>query len=228
MRRPVNESDYMGYGVYSFGAVEPTFDDFLKNPDAFILDAFGIQVLNLAGKGFAMSTLDSMTLKIDGVGSGAATAATIKGRASFIAFSVGDAWASEYRSLQYAVMVDKTTVESGNPSIILSKEPDVIAMVASIGQPFVVVDAPDALLAAAQKLVGAPQQPSIPEPQLPSIPPPPGQPDPSPNGGGQQPPPVEVQKAGLLPDGWLMPALIGAGVLTTVLVLAAKSKTRGR
>jgi hypothetical protein len=217
--------DFEGYGVYEFthpmrgyGALPPgvSLDDVIKNMDAYIANVGGIQVAKTEVQKPLLDVLDKMDFTPDGD----ETAVTVTGTAAYVILSFGSNFASEYLANGYAVMGEKTSVQSGAPRMMMTQIPSVVAENAFMGGSYVVVAAPASLLQQAQEALGKPGQPA-------------GPPPPGPLPPGTEPPytpPVKppAQARTGAPE-WMLPAVVAVGGLALIAAFAAigsKPKTR--
>jgi hypothetical protein len=208
--------DYMGYGVYAFGQTSsPSIEELLQNLPSFIGDVGGIQVLDISAQGVAISTLDQMTFTPRSQGQ-----ATITGTASVVlGGGTQGPWASDHLKDGYAILVSKSSLQTLNPNVVMTTDPQVIANDAGPGMPFVVVAAPTPLLTAAQEALG----PAISVPPV-VIPAPAPLPAPPPEGSALPPPPAPApapQQAGMLSK-YMVPIAIGGVALTAVILMARR------
>ena len=219
--------DYEGYGVYDFdnpmrgyGQLPPgvSIDDIVANMDAHIVNVGGIQVAATNVQQPLMDVLDKMDFTPDGD----ETLPTVSGQATYMVFSFGSGFATEFREAGYAIMGEKVSVQTGNPRMLLTQIPQVIADNAFMGGPYVVVSAPDSLLAAASQALTAKPPP------------------PKPNGNGA---PVVTVPPGCYLDmeeklvcppaqaepklaAWVVPTVIGATALALIAVAAVAGGKR--
>lgn len=191
-----------GYGVYAgFGsaAAIPSVEEVFRNVDKYILNDDGIQVLQPQLRKAAIDGLGKTTLGIMGAEDGPVITATAT--ADLLGLNVGGGWAADYLAMGYAIMGDKTSVGKGlTGRIMMAKAPGYIKDNAGVGGNYVVIDAPPQLLLDAQKLAaGIP--PGIPGSEIPP--------------GGVLPEDKKKQPEfkSDTPT-WLVPAVIGVGVLT--------------
>ena len=217
----ITTTAYEGYGVYEFNVPGhwdtpnsgmsqfPGMPTGMPSAAEAITIQGGIQVIKSQYRDTAIGLLDQTTFQFDDPS--ALNAPTITGQASVIFGTIGSGWASDYLSKGYAILAEIATIEGGAPRIILTTDAQTIAQNAAsaAGGDHVVVAAPDALLGAAQTLVAGP---------LPSN----GPVAPVPPTNGREP-----AKAAVAPSpSWLLPAVIGVGVLTLVAVVAVSRKRK--
>lgn len=217
--------DYEGHGVYEFDnplrgygqlPAGVSIDDIVANMDAHIINVGGLQVAATNVQQPLMDVLD----KLDFVADGDESLPTVAGQASYTLFSFGSDFATEFREDGYAIMGEKSSVQSGNPRMLLTKIPQVIADNAFMGGPYVIVNAPDALLGEAQKALSTPpvDNGAVPPVQT-KLPP-----------GCYLdmeervvcPPPAQTATT----PAWLLPVVVGVGGLAIVAVAVAVGSKR--
>lgn len=228
--RPQAAHPFEGYGVYEFsgpfGDLPPgvTLQDIIKNMDAYIDSSSGIQVAKPEVKPEIMTTLNSMSFVAD---DDEVDGPTITGQANFIVFSLGDAWATEYLKDGYAILIDKASVSSGQPKVVLTQIAGVILDHAYVGGPFAVVDAPPALLAQAQQLAHQPPTGPVPPPVPGSTGPGPTLPGPTVPPGPMIPTqpsqPAGTSASDKIPS-WVIPTMAGVGVVALIAAAVALGK----
>lgn len=211
---------YEGYGIYEFNVPghwytpSQAMSQFpslpglpsLPSPAEAMASEGGIQVLKSQYRDMAVKLLDQMTFKSDGPES----APVVTGQATIILGTLGSGWASSYLAKGYAILAEISTIESGAPQILMTKNASDIAGNAVMGGKFVVVASPPALLAAAQTLLAKPP----PKPPNGIVVPPP---IPPPNG-------TQVQAKTAPTPAWMWPAIVGVGALALVAVYSATKK----
>lgn len=221
--------EYEGYGTYEFDSPMAGYgqlpsgvsvEDIIANMDVYIITIGGIQVAKTEVQQPIMDTLDSMQFSPENGESDP----TISGNATFVLFDLlGSDFASDYRKGGYAILADKTSVQSGTVRMLLTKVASVIAQNAGTGGNYVVVNIDPQLLAAAQAAVTKP-------PPKPNGPPPrkPGNGITVPSGCYLDMeerlvcPKPPAAKAGT-PE-WVMPAVVGVGALALVAAIVAARK----
>jgi len=207
-----------GYGVYEFtprpggvfGAV-PDLTSILSNMDAHIDKSSGIQVLKPDLQASAIQGLDENSDFIITAESGQVKMGTIEAGWN----KGGDDWASNYVSSGFAVLVDKTTIESssfglgGTAQGLVTNAPSYITDNARVGGDYVVVSAhPELVAKAAALLTAGPPGGEVPSGPVVEPAPPGGTPD-------LPAPPVPIIKQASSPE-WLWPAIVAVGGLTLV------------
>lgn len=208
-----------GYGVYSFsgeqqryrksmGQLPPgvTIEQVVANMDQYLTVQDGIQVAKTEVQIPIVETLDAMSFSAD---NGFESGSTIKGTASFALFDpFGTSFASDFLKQGYAILIEKASVKSGVPRLIMTMQPQVITDNAFKGGPYAVAAGPPELIAAAGTSVTPVVEPPTPGP--------------TPVPGPGPAPPTQPAAAGTAD--WVVPAFIAVGALAGLAVLSSMKK----
>jgi hypothetical protein len=206
----LTDLDYQGFGVYDYGPPMGAFS-IPSVADLVVVDK-GLKVAAAEYRQAAMQLLNGTTLSIS-----KQSPDEVHGQAAAIANMLGSGWATDYLNKGFAVLAKIATIESGSPTMLMTKSAATVATVASqAAGAYVVVDAPASVLAAARKGLQAK--------------PPPGQPacpagtTLTPTGCKPFPGGVEEEDSSL--PTWALPALLGVGILAIgALYVSSQKKT---
>lgn len=201
--------DCQGYGVYDYAPMGqfPSLPG-LPSPTALVAVDGGLRITPSQYRQVAIQLLNGTSLA-----NKQESPVAIQGRATLVINQLGSGWASDLVSKGYAVMLLIDSIASGRPYVMATKDPEAASIMAdAITGKYVIVGALPTVLEAAKRSLRN-RKFQQPPPGVEDCPP-----DMIKTSQGCQ----RIAKAGT-PE-WLVPAVVGVGVITVAAFFLAKKR----